>query len=202
MSSTYTESPGVVEEVEVETAVLRQFRLRRSDRFLKGPIPPHSIAAAARLPGQALAVLLAVHHQITLTGKPSVSLPGGLLAELGTDRNAKARALHQLERAGLIQVERARGRAARVRLAGAERAANGTRLTNGVAADAVNAFVAAPQKSGERLQAANVHLAHGYGRPVQTQNPRGTGHIEDPTDEGLAAIVAEPEEQHTDCARG
>jgi hypothetical protein len=70
------------------------------------------------------------------------------------------------------------------------------------AADAVNAFVAAPQKSGERLQAANVLQAHGYGRPVQIQNARGTGRIEDPTDEGLAAIAGEPEEQHrTDRAR-
>jgi hypothetical protein len=185
-----------VEEVEVETAVLRQSRQRRSDRFLKGPIPLHLITAAARLPGQALAVLLAVHHQITLTGKPSVSLPSALLAELGTDRDAKARALHQLERAGLIQVERARGRAARVWLARDRKACSGTRLTNGVAADAVNALVAAPQASGERLQAANVLQAHGYGRLGQTQDVRVTGRIENLTDQKLAAIAGEPEEQH------
>jgi hypothetical protein len=138
---------------------------------------------------------------MTLAGKPSVSLPGALLAELGIGRDAKARALHQLERAGLIRVERGRGRAARVRLAGAKRATNGTRLTNGVA-DADNALVAAPQKSGERLQAANVLQADSYGRPVQTQNAQGTGRIEDLTDEGLAAIAGEREEQHrTDCAR-
>jgi DNA-binding MarR family transcriptional regulator len=107
--------------VEVETAALRQSRRRRSDRFLKGPIPLHLIAAAARLPGRALAVLLAVHHQMTLAGKPSVSLPSGLLAEFGIDRDAKARVLHQLEQAGLIRVERTLGRAARVRLARAKR---------------------------------------------------------------------------------
>ena len=104
--------------MEVETAALRQSRQRRSGRFLKGPIPLPPIAAAARLPGQALAVLLATHHQVALTGRPSVSLPAALLREFGVSRDAKARALHQLERAGLIRVERAPGRAAWVGLSG------------------------------------------------------------------------------------
>jgi hypothetical protein len=103
-------------ETEVETEALRRDKPRRSMRFLKGPIPMQEIATAAKLPGQSLAVLLAVHHQTTLTGKSMVTLPSGLLNDLGTNRDAKGRALRLLEEVGLIHVERSKGRAARVGL--------------------------------------------------------------------------------------
>jgi hypothetical protein len=63
-----------------------------------------------------LAVLLAIHHQSDLTGKPSVTLPARLLADLGVSRDAKARGLKLLELAGLVIVTRSRGRAARIQL--------------------------------------------------------------------------------------
>ncbi len=75
------------------------------------------IAAAARLPGQALALFLAIHHQTALTGKPIVTLPAKLLTELGVNRDAKARGLKALERAGLVHVSQSRGKAARIQLA-------------------------------------------------------------------------------------
>jgi hypothetical protein len=81
---------------------------------LKGPIPLPQIAAAARLPGQALALFLAVHHQTSLTKKTIVTLSRGLLTDFGISPGAKARGLRQLEEAGLVRVERSRGRAARV----------------------------------------------------------------------------------------
>jgi hypothetical protein len=105
-----------IREVEIETAVLRRFMARHSGRFLKGPIPMGEIGLAARLPGRALALLLAVHHQTALTGKALVTLPRSLLVMLGIGKDAKARALRELEQAGLVTVERATGRAARVRL--------------------------------------------------------------------------------------
>jgi hypothetical protein len=71
---------------------------------------------AARLPGQALAVFLAVHHRVALTGNASVTLPKNLLSDLGVTRDAKARALHALEQAALVAVERNSGKTARVRL--------------------------------------------------------------------------------------
>jgi DNA-binding MarR family transcriptional regulator len=101
-------------EVEIETEVLRRARARHRGRFLKGPIPLPQIAAAARLPGQALALFLAVHHQTALTKKTIVTLPRGLLTDFGISPGAKARGLRQLEEAGLVRVERSRGRAARV----------------------------------------------------------------------------------------
>ena len=60
-----------IKETEVETNLIRRSKIRRGERFLKGPIALPEIAAASRLPGKALAVLLAVHHQSDLTGKPS-----------------------------------------------------------------------------------------------------------------------------------
>jgi hypothetical protein len=105
-----------IEQTEVQTNLVRQSKTRRGGRFLKGPIPMPEIAAAACLPGKALALFLAAHHQIALTGKPSVTLPARLLADLGISRDAKARGLKHLEHAGLVTVARPKGRAARIQL--------------------------------------------------------------------------------------
>jgi DNA-binding MarR family transcriptional regulator len=104
--------------VEVETEALRAAHRRRTNRFLKGPILLAEIAAAARLPGQALAVLLAVYHRAAISRDSRVRLPRGLMQEFGVTKDAKARALRQLEAAGLIRVERRTGRAAVVELVG------------------------------------------------------------------------------------
>ena len=107
--------PGVL-ETEIETDVSRRARTRHQGRFLKGPIPMAKITAAAVLPGKALALFLAIHHRTALTGQSTVTLPRSLLAELGIGRDAKARGLRDLEAAGLVHVERARGHTARVGL--------------------------------------------------------------------------------------
>ncbi len=99
-----------VRVVEVETGALDAARRRRAGRFLKGPIPLNDIALAARLPGAALPVFLAVHHQVALTRQPRVRLPRALMAELDVSKDGKARALRHLESAGLVRVERNRGR--------------------------------------------------------------------------------------------
>jgi DNA-binding MarR family transcriptional regulator len=105
-----------IKQTEVETNLTRRSRARRTERFLKGPIALPEIAAASCLPGKALAVLLAIHHQSDLTGKPSVTLPARLLEGLGISRASKARALKLLEQAGLVTVARSKGRAARIQL--------------------------------------------------------------------------------------
>jgi DNA-binding MarR family transcriptional regulator len=107
---------GEIKETEVETALVRRSKIRRRERFLKGPIPFRDIAAASRLPGQALAIFLAIHHQTALTGKPSVTLPATLLLVLGITRSAKARSVRSLESAGLITAVRSKGRATRISL--------------------------------------------------------------------------------------
>jgi hypothetical protein len=111
-----TSNQDDIKETEVETDLVRQSKTRRGERFLKGPIPLKDIATAACLPGHALALFLAVHHQAALTGKPVVTLPARLLADLGISRGAKSRGLQVLEKVGLVTVARSRGRAARVQL--------------------------------------------------------------------------------------
>jgi DNA-binding transcriptional ArsR family regulator len=103
-------------ETEVETPTLRALTTRKQHRFLRGPIPLSDITAASRLPGQALALYVAVHHRRAVIGHPIVTVPSTLLAEFGINRDAKARALRALEEAGLVRVERVQGRGARVEI--------------------------------------------------------------------------------------
>jgi len=63
-----------------------------------------------------LALYLLIHHRVTLVRQPQVTLAKKLLDSFGIGRDAKARGLRDLERAGLIEVERAKGRTALVSL--------------------------------------------------------------------------------------
>jgi hypothetical protein len=105
-------------EREVMTSALIGARRRSAGRFLKGPIPISTIAAAGRLPSRfALPVLLAVRYCVDVAGKPWVSLTANTLAAFGFGKDAKARALRELEDAGLIRVKRQPGRSVLVSLA-------------------------------------------------------------------------------------
>lgn len=106
----------VVAETEIPTRFSKAYAAHRRPRFLKGPIPLDEIAAAARLPGSALAVLLAIRHRRDLTGHDWVTLPTALLDQLGIGKDAKSRGLRHLSDAGLIEVEQRIGTTARVRL--------------------------------------------------------------------------------------
>ncbi len=64
-----------IPSVEVPTSASRAYAARLRGRFLKGPIPWLQIAAAARLGGSALPLLLIVHHQIAVGAGPFVALP-------------------------------------------------------------------------------------------------------------------------------
>src|SRR5829696_4562793 len=105
------------ETTEIQTDALRKAKSRRHERFLKGPIPLSQITRAAQLPGRALSLLLAIHHQTALSRKSTVTLPKTLLHELGIGKDAKARGLKALESVGLISVHRATGCAVRISLA-------------------------------------------------------------------------------------
>jgi hypothetical protein len=102
----------------VTTSALREARQRSSERFLKGPIPVSTIAAAAQLPSRfALPVLLAVRYCLDISGKPWASLSAKTMMAFGFDKDAKARALRELESVGLIRVKRSPGRPVVVSLA-------------------------------------------------------------------------------------
>lgn len=79
-------------------------------RFIKGPIPLDWIGRAACLPGKTLHVALALQYLAGLQKTHTVKLGAKALAILGVARDAKYDALDRLQEAGLITVERARGR--------------------------------------------------------------------------------------------
>ena len=85
-------------------------RHKAGERFLKGPIPMAWIGAAARLPGKALHVGVAIWHIAGLTGQAVVRMERSALESLGIGREAWLRGLERLEGAGLIDVERKPGR--------------------------------------------------------------------------------------------
>jgi DNA-binding MarR family transcriptional regulator len=65
---------------------------------------------ASNLPGKALHVALAIRYRCAVERTRTVKLASALLRKFGVERDAKARALRQLEAAGLIRVSRQRGR--------------------------------------------------------------------------------------------
>ena len=75
-----------------------------------GPVPLAWLLAAARLPGRALHVGLAIWCTAQPSGALSVHLSNTACVRFGLDRNAKYRGLDLLERTGLVAVERKRGR--------------------------------------------------------------------------------------------
>jgi hypothetical protein len=101
-------------EVETTTSLVHQEKMTK--RFLRGPIPLIDLALAKKIGGYALTVLVLIHHRVALTKSPSVTLPARLLAEFGISRDTKARALHALQEASLIAVDRHPGKTARVTL--------------------------------------------------------------------------------------
>ena len=99
---------------EIETEALNH----RRRAYLRGPLPLAELCAAARLSGKALAVWLLVQYRTRVTRKAEITLPTWLLGAAGIDRNAKARALRELERVGLVRVRRGTGQTPRVFLGG------------------------------------------------------------------------------------
>ena len=84
-------------------------RSKRSQQFLKGPVPMPWLDRAANLPGKALAVGLAIWRLSGAMKSPTVRLSNTEVKYLGVDRFAKARALRLLQEAGLLAVQQKRG---------------------------------------------------------------------------------------------
>ena len=77
--------------------------------FLKGPIPMAWLNEAARLPGKALNLGIAIWWLAGMAQTKTFKLTGKALAQLGVSRDAAADALKRLEGRGLIRVQRAPG---------------------------------------------------------------------------------------------
>lgn len=98
----------------------RKQAARVSGPFIKGPISLGWIgkAATAQPRGKCLHVALALVYLSGLTRSDTVPLKPSVLERLGVERSAGYRALTALEEAGLVAVDRHRGRAPLVTLLG------------------------------------------------------------------------------------
>ncbi len=82
--------------------------------FLKGPVPMSWLREAAKLGGKAVVVGLALWFRHGIEGSGPVKLTRKLLAGLHVSRTTARDCLRKLEAAGLVSVDRARGRCPRV----------------------------------------------------------------------------------------
>src|SRR3954454_17909205 len=90
---------------------------RREAQFIKGPLPLGWVARAVKAGHpHALPVLLALKCKTDTLRQPWVQPPATVLRLLGVDKDARSRAIAALERAGLVQVQRRKGRPPLVRL--------------------------------------------------------------------------------------
>ena len=88
----------------------------RGQKFLKGPIPLTWLQEAARLPGKALHVGIALWFRSGLTRSSEISLSLSSLNEFGIGRFSAMRGLRALEKAKLVSVGRRIGRPSLVTL--------------------------------------------------------------------------------------
>lgn len=82
---------------------------KSKNKFLRGPINWSWLKAAARLPGSALHVAVAIHFQNGFEQTGMVKLSPTVWRDLGLKRHTVYRAIDELEDAGLVSVERKRG---------------------------------------------------------------------------------------------
>ena len=77
--------------------------------FLKGPIPMAWLNEAAKLPGKAINLGIAIWWLAGMAQTKTFKLTGKALDQLGVSRDAAADALKRLEARGLIRVQRSPG---------------------------------------------------------------------------------------------
>jgi hypothetical protein len=97
--------------VKVETPFLRA---KRDRQFLM--VPERAFCRLVPLPGRSWAVYMVLLLRTRLEKSSTVSLTGCFVRRFGLTKDDKFRALQQLEHAGLIRVERERGKNPRVTL--------------------------------------------------------------------------------------
>jgi hypothetical protein len=83
-------------------------------QYLSGPIPLDWLARAAKINGKALHVGILLWYRKAVTRSYDVTVSGIRLEQFKVSRQAYAKAINQLEGAGLIRVERRVGKKAMV----------------------------------------------------------------------------------------
>ena len=96
-----------------ELAGSSKSRVRRKGHFVYR-IPLDWMAAAAELPGRCVPVGLLLWYRYGLTKNRTVKVTRTLLSKMRVNKDAGRRAINQLEAAGLVTVDRGRGRSSLV----------------------------------------------------------------------------------------
>lgn len=99
-----------MKEVHVDTPTSLAKAVNKSKMFLSGPINWVWLVKAAALPGKSLHVALAIRHQCKLEKRNNISFCNTFLKDMNVNRDAKRRALAELETAGLITVHHETGK--------------------------------------------------------------------------------------------
>ncbi len=79
-------------------------------KFLRGPVPLEWLRRAAMLPGKSLAVGIVLWFEAGCDKCLTVRITNAVGKKLGIERRSKDRGLRNLEEAGLVEVDRHRGR--------------------------------------------------------------------------------------------
>jgi hypothetical protein len=96
------------EHNSAQTGTLPNFY--EAEKFFTGPIPLRWLMKATKQPGKAFHVAICIWHLARLKGKITIKLSQKMLRGFNVKRNAAYRGLRALEFAGLVNVERNRGR--------------------------------------------------------------------------------------------
>lgn len=88
----------------------------RARHFIRGPIPMAWLERAAKLPGKAISVALLLWFRDGMSVGEPIKLTPALLKRFEIGRKAGYRAIAALEVAGLVIVERHRGRCPKITL--------------------------------------------------------------------------------------
>jgi DNA-binding transcriptional ArsR family regulator len=79
-------------------------------RYIKGPISLEWLVTASKLPGKSLQISMALWFLKGVTRKNTVKLSGKLVRSFGVSRSTLYRGLTEMENAGLISIQRQKGR--------------------------------------------------------------------------------------------
>ena len=82
----------------------------RSRQFIPGPVYLDPLISASKLRGKSLCFWLLILYRLGVERTAEVEIRPGMLARFGIGRRSGYRALNALETAGLVSVERHRGR--------------------------------------------------------------------------------------------
>lgn len=114
---------GSFKEYQIEVGVVterpekKQSKPRKEDkRFLKAPLPWNWLCSASKCPGKSLNVAIALRFIAGIKKDNRIKMQRAVLKDLGISRQTYNNGLKQLERVGLVTIEKGPGQTPTVTL--------------------------------------------------------------------------------------